>query len=87
MARLALYANEHGRASGWPYYSLDGLGPVTAKEWDALRHGWRHAHGLTNVWRLDPLHGEERVKDMPGRAPGLQPEQQVVGGAPQPEAA
>ena len=62
MARLAGYANEHGRASGWPYYSLDGLGPVTAKEWDALRHGWRHAHGLTNVWRLDPLHGEERVK-------------------------
>jgi DNA modification methylase len=62
MARLAVYANEHGRASDWPYYSLDGLGPVTAKQWDALRHGWRHAHGLTNVWRLAPLHGEERVK-------------------------
>ena len=41
---------------------------MTAKEWDALRHGWRHAHGLTNVWRLAPLHGVERVKGTMRRA-------------------
>ena len=68
IARLAAYANEHGRASGRPYYSLDGLGPVSAKEWDGLRRRWRHAHGLTNVWRLAPLHGVERVKGTMRRA-------------------
>ena len=66
--RLAAYANAHGRPSGWPYYSLDGERPVTAKEWDALRYRWRHAHGLTNVWSRGPLHGGERLKDTLRRA-------------------
>ena len=68
MERLAAYANERGRDSGWPYYSLDGQVTVTAKEWEALRYKWRHAHGLTNVWRLAPLHGVERVKGTMRRA-------------------
>jgi hypothetical protein len=66
--RLAAYASEQGAKSGWPYYSLDGRGPVTAKEWDALRYTWRHSHGLTNAWRLAPLHGVERVKGTMRRA-------------------
>jgi site-specific DNA-methyltransferase (adenine-specific) len=66
--RLAAYASAHGAASGWPYYSLDGSQPVTAKEWDALRYTWRHAHGLTNVWQLAPLHGVERIKGTLRRA-------------------
>src|SRR5258708_28472485 len=53
--RLAAYANASGGKSGWPYYSLDGRVPVTAKEWDALRYKWRHAHRLTNVRPLAPL--------------------------------
>jgi site-specific DNA-methyltransferase (adenine-specific) len=68
MERLASYANERGSESGWPYYSLDGQSPVTAKEWDALRHKWRHAHGVTNVWQLAPLHGVERIKGTMRRA-------------------
>lgn len=68
MERLAAYANEHGTKSGWPYYSLDGKQTVTAKEWDALRYKWRHAHGLTNSWRLAPLHGVERIKGTMRRA-------------------
>ena len=68
LERLAGYAAEHGRASGWPYYSLDGQAAVTAKDWDALRYQWRHAHGLTNVWQLAPLHGVERVKGTMRRA-------------------
>ena len=66
--RLASYANAHGAKPGWPYYSLDGRVPVTAKDWDALRYKWRHAHGLTNVWRLAPLHGVERLKGTMRRA-------------------
>jgi DNA methylase len=68
MERLGAYANEHGAKSGWPYYSLDGKQPVTAKEWDALRYKWRHAHGLTNAWPLAPLHGVERIKGTMRRA-------------------
>jgi hypothetical protein len=66
--RLAAYASEHGAESGWPYYSLDGRATVTGKEWDALRYTWRHAHGITNVWPLAPLHGVERVKGTMKRA-------------------
>jgi SAM-dependent methyltransferase len=66
--RLAAYANAHGQPSGWPYYSLDGERPVTAKEWDALRYRWRHAHGVTNVWSRRPLHDEERLKGTLRRA-------------------
>jgi hypothetical protein len=66
--RLSAYASEHGAQSGWPYYSLDGRSPVSAKQWDALRYKWRHAHGLTNVWQLAPLHGVERIKGTMRRA-------------------
>ena len=66
--RLAAYTNRHGRPSGWPYYSLDGEQPVTAKEWDALRYRWRHAHGLTNVWSRGPLQDDERLKGTLRRA-------------------
>jgi site-specific DNA-methyltransferase (adenine-specific) len=66
--RLAAYANDHGAASGWPYFSLDGEKPVTAKAWDSLRYRWNHAHGLTNVWRRQPLHDSERLKGSMRRA-------------------
>jgi hypothetical protein len=68
LERLAAYANEKGTVSGWPYYSLDGRSPVSAKDWNALRHTWRHTHGLTNVWQLAPLHGVERIKGTMRRA-------------------
>ncbi len=66
--RLAAYANDHGAASGWPYFSLDGRAPVTAKAWDSLRYRWNHAHGLTNVWSRPPLHDSERLKGTMRRA-------------------
>jgi hypothetical protein len=66
--RLAAYANGHGIASGWPYFSLDGENPVTAKAWDSLRYRWNHAHGLTNVWSRPPLYDGERLKGSMRRA-------------------
>ncbi len=60
--RLATYANEHGGATGWPYFSLDGETVPTAKQWDAMRYRWTHQHGLTNVWSRGPLHDSERLK-------------------------
>lgn len=62
MERLVGYANEHGRADGAPYFSLNGAAPVTAAEWARLRDTWSHNHGITNVWSAPPLHGHERYK-------------------------
>ena len=56
------HANRHGEAEGAPYYSLDGVSPVTSGEWAALRDRWNHTHGLTNVWSSPPLNGWERYK-------------------------
>jgi hypothetical protein len=62
MQRLVTFANEHGRAGGRPYYSLDGLRPVTGDEWARLRYKWNHKHGITNVWQCPPLHSGERIR-------------------------
>lgn len=68
MARLAVFANTHGLPTDRPYYSLDGVKPVTAEEWASLRYNWNHEHGITNVWRHGALHGAERLKGSGKRA-------------------
>lgn len=60
--KMATYANDHGDSAGWPFFSLDGEQPVTAKLWDTLRYKWTHQHGVTNVWQRPPLHDSERLK-------------------------
>lgn len=63
MALLVAYANEHGLPEGRPYYSLDGVHPVTADEWARTRYIWNNGwHGITNVWSLGPLNGQERYR-------------------------
>ncbi|HVA90431.1 MAG TPA: site-specific DNA-methyltransferase, partial [Chloroflexota bacterium] len=62
MERLVTFANEHGEPSGRPYYSINGLGPVTGDEWARLRYKWNHKHGVTNVWQCPPLNGKERIR-------------------------
>jgi hypothetical protein len=62
MGRLVAFANEHGDPSGRPYFSLDGRRPVTPAEWASLRDTWNHQHGMTNVWTLPPLSGQERYR-------------------------
>jgi site-specific DNA-methyltransferase (adenine-specific) len=69
VARMAARCEDRGRPHGRPYFSLDGERPVTATEWDSLRHPWRHAHGLTNVWSLGPLSGAERIRGEGRAAP------------------
>jgi site-specific DNA-methyltransferase (adenine-specific) len=68
MQRLSVYANEHGRAEGRPYFSLDGAVPVTAAEWENMRAKFSCPHGVTNVWDRSAIRGEERVKTEEGRA-------------------
>lgn len=62
MGRLVEYANTHGDPAGQPYFSVDGVQPVTADEWAGLRYKWNHGHGLTNVWSHPALRNKERFK-------------------------
>jgi site-specific DNA-methyltransferase (adenine-specific) len=60
---LALYANQHGRPEGKPYFSLDGISPATAAEWARMRAKFHCDVGITNVWREPAVRGEERLKN------------------------
>lgn len=62
MERLVDYANRYGDPQGAPYYCIEGSTPVTAQQWERLRHAWAHAHGITNVWSAPAVHGGERFK-------------------------
>ena len=61
-ARLVAYANEHGRAAGRPFFSVDGRRPLSGREWAALRAKFSCAVGVTNVWREPQVGGAERIQ-------------------------
>lgn len=60
--KMAEYANERGNPAGRPYFSRDGVRPMTMKEWAAMRSKFRCPMGFTNVWERNPLNGTERIK-------------------------
>ena len=61
-ALLTQYANRHGCQEGRPYFSLDGVRPATAREWERMRAKFHCDVGITNVWREPAVRGEERLK-------------------------
>jgi len=63
---MAHWCTRHGASTNVPYFSLDGKGPPKADEWDRMRAKWHHTHGFTNVWREQPVHGQERVRGAQG---------------------
>jgi hypothetical protein len=60
--KLADYANRHGDPSGRPYFSQDGVKPMTADEWELTRSKFICEYGVSNVWTERPNRGSERVK-------------------------
>jgi DNA methylase len=62
MKGMAAYCARHGAPTDRPYFSLDGKSLFDVKRWERMRSKWRHTHGMTNVWREPPVHGDERVK-------------------------
>jgi site-specific DNA-methyltransferase (adenine-specific) len=76
LERIAQYANQHGRPTTQPYFSLDGQSLVTAAQWSGLRAKWHHQHGVTNVWTTPPTSGVERIKAETGKA--LHPNQKPL---------
>lgn len=71
--KLANYANEHGAAAGRPYFSRDGIAPMTLAEWSAMRSIFHCPMGVTNVWERNSLKGKERIKvvEVSGKAAHL----------------
>lgn len=61
--RLSAFANQHGRPTAHPYFSLDGENAVTGELWSRMRSKWHHVHGITNVWSEPPVRGVERLKN------------------------
>lgn len=59
--KMAEYANTHGDPAGRPYFSNDGINPMTIEEWTAMRSKFNCPMGYTNVWDRNPLKGSERV--------------------------
>lgn len=72
-AKLADYANKHGDPAGRPYFSKDGVSPMTAEEWALMRSKFNCPMGVTNVWDRNPLKGAERIKvpEISGKAAHL----------------
>src|SRR5205823_14629508 len=62
MERLVAYANQHGKSTNRPYFSVNGKSPITGEQWSKMRAKWNHIHGITNVWSEPPVRGNERVK-------------------------
>ena len=68
MQKLSDFANRFGDRGGRPYFSLDGVRPVSVADWARMRAKFNCPHGVTNVWERNPVRGEERVKVDGGRA-------------------
>ncbi len=61
-AAMVKYANEKGNPIGKPYYSLDGVNPMTKWEYEQLFPLFNGKYGFTNVWDVSALHSKERIK-------------------------
>lgn len=61
-AKLAAFANQHGKPDGRPYFSRDGQKPMSKEEWAAMRSKFHCPYGWTNVWERGPVAGRERCK-------------------------
>lgn len=66
--KLQRYANEHGKAEGKPYFSMNGKSPATAADWATMRTKFFCPHGFTNIWERMPVNGGERLKAPTGKA-------------------
>ncbi|HKO49366.1 MAG TPA: DNA methyltransferase [Polyangiaceae bacterium] len=62
MQKLCAFANRFGEPAGMPYFSIDGVRPVSEAAWAGMRSKFNCPHGVTNVWARSPVRGEERVK-------------------------
>lgn len=61
--RLVSYANLNGNKEGKPYFSKDGIIPLSGNQWNKLRAKFNFEYGVTNVWSVPQLRNNERLKN------------------------
>ncbi len=60
--KISNYANCYGRKEGRPYFSINGITPLSKEEWELMRSKFYCPMGTTNVWQLPQLKDKERIK-------------------------
>ncbi|NEP62289.1 MAG: site-specific DNA-methyltransferase [Symploca sp. SIO2G7] len=65
--KLVLYTNKYGRLDGKPYFSVNGVSPLTGEQWGKMRSKFKCPHGFTNVWDRSALRSDERIKSLDGK--------------------
>lgn len=60
--KITIYANEFGRDEGKPYFSVNGIDPISKNEWALMRSKFYCPIGVTNVWHTPQLMNCERIK-------------------------
>lgn len=61
--KMVKFANLRGEPAGRPYFSTDGIRPLTAAEWARMRAKFHCEFGINNVWHEPAVRGIERLKD------------------------
>ena len=61
--KIVTFANKFGSSSGRPYFSIDGIKPLTKEEWAKFKPKFKCPIGITNVWNEPAVRGQERVKN------------------------
>jgi len=60
--KIAAYANQHGAVVGRPYFSRSDGGQFSAEEWNLMRAKFHCEIGVSNVWDLPAVRGQERLR-------------------------
>lgn len=60
--KFASYANTYGSSRGKPYFSIDGEKPISKEHWARMRAKFYCPMGVTNVWDVPTVNGNERLK-------------------------
>lgn len=60
--KIAAYANQYGKEDGKPYFSINGITPISRNEWALMRSKFYCPIGVTNVWQVPQLRNGERIK-------------------------
>lgn len=60
--KISDYANKYGNPVGRPYFSTDGVSPLSKDDWEKMKPKFHCPFGVTNVWTTAQLRSSERLK-------------------------
>lgn len=60
--KIVHYANSYGKEEGKPYFSINGISPLTKNDWEKYKPKFHCPFGITNVWDIPQLRNKERIK-------------------------